>query len=128
MSEAESKVAGLQEDLKAEKKLCSDAESATVDLEQAAATAAEKLKVLTTAHEEEKAALVKCAEDAEGRLKPVSEELTGLKLHINHMTHAIFGKSPSNFSDESPMYFFHVCSNANLYLCSKTRRQKKWKP
>lgn len=109
-------MAGLQEDLKTKKKLRTDAESAAADLELAAATAAEKLKVLTADHEKEKAALVKHAEDVEGRLKPVTEELTSLKRYINHMTHAIFGKSPAKFNDESLMCFCHVCSNTDRVL------------
>ena len=40
----------------------------------------------------EKAGLTKKAEDAEEALKPVAEELTGLKWKINAMTSAIFGK------------------------------------
>ena len=40
----------------------------------------------------EKATLVKRAEDAETTLKPVTEELTGLKWQINAMTSTVFGK------------------------------------
>ena len=40
----------------------------------------------------EKAALLKQAEDVEAAFKPVTEELTGLKLQVNAMTSAIFGK------------------------------------
>ena len=40
----------------------------------------------------EKAALLKTAEDAEAALKPVTDELSGLKHQINSMTPAIFGK------------------------------------
>ena len=40
----------------------------------------------------EKAGLLKRAEDAESALKPVTEELTGLKRQVNAMTSAIFGK------------------------------------
>ena len=40
----------------------------------------------------EKAGLLKRAEDAESALKPVAEELTGLKRQVNAMTSAIFGK------------------------------------
>ena len=39
-------------------------------------------------------ALQKRAEDAEATLKPVVEELTGLKWQINAMTSAVFGKYP----------------------------------
>ena len=42
--------------------------------------------------ETEKAALLKRAEHAEAALKPVAEELTGLKHQVNAMTYAIFGK------------------------------------
>ena len=40
----------------------------------------------------EKAALLKRAEDTEAAVMLVTEELSGLKRHINHMTAAIFGK------------------------------------
>ena len=39
-----------------------------------------------------KAGLLKRAKDAEAALKPVAEELTGLKRQVNAMTSAIFGK------------------------------------
>ena len=42
----------------------------------------------------EKSALLKRAEDTEAALKPVVEELTGLKRQINAMTTAVFGKYP----------------------------------
>ena len=42
--------------------------------------------------ETEKAALLKRAEDAEIALKPVTDELSGLKQQINNMSSAIFGK------------------------------------
>ena len=44
--------------------------------------------------ETEKAGLTKKAEDAEAALKPVVEELTGLKRQINAMTSAVFGEYP----------------------------------
>ena len=40
----------------------------------------------------EKAGLLKRAEDVESALKPVEEELSGLKRQVNAMTSAIFGK------------------------------------
>ena len=40
----------------------------------------------------EKARLLKRAENTESALKPVAEELTGLKHQVNAMTSAIFGK------------------------------------
>ena len=36
--------------------------------------------------------MLKRAEDAEAALKPVAEELTGLKHQVDAMTYAIFGK------------------------------------
>mgnify|MGYP000858916945 CR=1 FL=1 len=42
--------------------------------------------------ETEKEALLKRAEEAEAALKPVTEELSGLKQQINIMSSAIFGK------------------------------------
>ena len=44
--------------------------------------------------ETEKASLTKKAKDAEGALKPVVEEPTGLKRQINAMTSAVFGEYP----------------------------------
>ena len=40
----------------------------------------------------EKSGLIKSAEDAKAALKPVVEELAGLKRQINAMTSAVFGK------------------------------------
>ena len=42
--------------------------------------------------ETEKSTLRKTAEDAEAALKPVVEELTGVKRQIHAMTAAVFGK------------------------------------
>jgi chromosome segregation ATPase len=42
--------------------------------------------------ESDQAAMTKRAEDAEGRLTVVSEELQTLKRHISRMTSAVFGK------------------------------------
>ena len=44
--------------------------------------------------EAEKTTLLKRAEEAEAALKPVADELSGLKHQINTMTTAIFGKLP----------------------------------
>ena len=48
--------------------------------------------------EAEKTALIKRADDAESRLKTVSDELKTLKNHISRMTSAIFGKDLTNLS------------------------------
>ena len=42
--------------------------------------------------ETEKSALIKRAENAEAALKPVVDELTGVKRQIHAMTAAVFGK------------------------------------
>lgn len=41
---------------------------------------------------------MKRAEEAEAQLKPVADELAGLKQHITHMTAAIFGKTHMHFN------------------------------
>ena len=45
--------------------------------------------------ETEKAALIKRAENTEAALKPVVDELTGVKRQVHAMTAAVFGKHPS---------------------------------
>ena len=82
----------MQEQLKAEKKLRADAESAAASLEESASTTAEKLRALMASHEKERTLLSKHAEEAENKLKPLFDELAKLKRHLNHMTQAIFGK------------------------------------
>ena len=61
-----------------------------------ALTAMEKLKETFNKEradwETEKANLTKRAEDAKAALKPVVDELTGLKRQINAMTSTVFGK------------------------------------
>ena len=42
----------------------------------------------------EKSTLQKRAEDAEAALKPVVDELTGVKWQVHAMTAAVFGKHP----------------------------------
>ena len=60
MNDAESRAAGLQKQLKVEKKLQADAESAAASLEESTSTTAEKLRVLTASHEREKLATETC--------------------------------------------------------------------
>ena len=82
----------LQENLKTQQAETSKAK----DELKGALTAMEQLKDGFKSEradwEAEKAALLKRAEDVEAALKPVAEELTGLKHQINAMTSAIFGK------------------------------------
>ena len=60
--------------------------------------------------EAEKAGLTKKAEDAEAALKPVVDELTGLKRQINAMTSAVFGKYLL-------MLFVRVMRSYHLLVC-----------
>ena len=88
----ESQVADLQENIKSQQ---SETSKAKVELTTALAEM-EKLKKDFKADqagwETEKSTLLKRAEDAEVALKPVAEELTGLRHQVNAMTVAIFGK------------------------------------
>ena len=82
----------MQEQLKAEKKLLADAESAAASLEESSSTVAEKLIALTASHEKERTLLLKHAEEAKNRLKPITDEVNCFKRYITNMTQAIFGK------------------------------------
>ena len=66
------------------------------EAQKAALTSMEQLKESFKTErsnwETERAALLKRAKDAEEALKPVEEELTGLKHQVNSMTVAVFGK------------------------------------
>ena len=88
----DSQVTDLQENIKSQQ---SETSKAKTELTTALAEM-EKLKKNFKADladwEIEKTALLKRAEEAEATLKPVVEELSGLKPQINTMTAAIFGK------------------------------------
>ena len=87
-----SQIADLQENLKSQQaettKARDELKTALTTMEQLK----EWFKSERTNWDTEKAGLLKRAEDAEAALKPVTEELTGLKRQINAMTSAIFGK------------------------------------
>ena len=51
-----------------------------------------ELKAFKKSAETSQAALTKRAEDAEGRLKTMTDELSKLKGHISRMVGAVFGK------------------------------------
>ena len=103
-----SQIADLQENIKSQQAETSKAK----DELKGALTAMEQLKDgfknERAVWETEKAALLKRAEDAEAALKPVSEELSGLKWQINAMTSAIFGK----YSFQEP--FLNIFETASL--------------
>ena len=69
--------------------------------------------------ETEKFALRKRAEDAEAALKPVVDELTGVKRQIHAMTAAVFGKHPCCIlSTYLPMCcrFTDICNDAGTRI------------
>ena len=87
-----SQIADLQENLKTQQaettKARDELKTALTTMEQLK----EWFKSEQTNWDTEKAGLLKRAEDAESALKPVTEELTGLKRQVNAMTSAMFGK------------------------------------
>ena len=85
-------IADLQESIKSHQEESSKAK----DELRAALTSMEQLKEEFKTEranwDTEKDTLLKRAEDAESALKPVAEELSGLKRQVNAMTSAVFGK------------------------------------
>ena len=92
LKQSKSQIAGLKVKVVAEKKLRETAEKLSSDLEESLATSTENLEKAKTEFSNEKAALVKRAEEAELKLEPVTQELQTLKGHITQMCIAIFGK------------------------------------
>ena len=94
LSKRDAQTADLQKNVKAQQ---AEASKAKEELTNALA-AMERLKETFNKEradwETEKDGLTKKAEEAEAALKPVVEELTGLKRQINAMTSAVFGKCP----------------------------------
>ena len=88
----ESQITDLQENIKSQQEETSKAKEEL----KGALTAMEQFKDGFRNErinwETKMAALLKRAEDAEAALKPMEEELTGLKHQVNAMTSAIFGK------------------------------------
>ena len=66
----------------------------------------------------EKSALQKRAEDAEAALKPVVDELTGVKRQVHAMTAAVFGKHPCFILSTYPPM---CCWFADVYNDAGTR-------
>ena len=69
--------------------------------------------------ETEKSALIKRAENAEAALKPVVDELTGVKRQIHAMIAAVFGKHPCCIlSTYLPMcgWFTDICNDAGTRI------------
>ena len=87
-----SQIADLQENLKSQQAETTKAK----DELKTALTTMEQLKEWFKSEranwDTEKGTLLKRVEDAESALKPVAEELSGLKCQVNAMTSAVFGK------------------------------------
>ena len=94
LSKKETQTADLQENIKSQQAETSKAK----DELTSALAAMEKLKEGFNKERAdwdiEKSALQKRAEDAEAALKPVVDELTGVKRQIHAMTAVVFGKYP----------------------------------
>lgn len=74
-------------------RLREEAESSSSAWKEKFEAATNELNAVKVSFEDEKTTLLKRAEEAEGQLAPVTKELNMLKLHINKMVGAIFGKS-----------------------------------
>ena len=85
-------IADLQENIKSQQAETSKAKDELKTALAAMEQLKEGFKTERANWETEKNALLKREEDAESALKPVAEELTGLKRQVNAMTSAVFGK------------------------------------
>ena len=88
----ESQVNDLGQNIKTQQSETSKAKSELKTALENIETLKKDFSAERTGWETEKAALLKRAEDAEAALKPVTDELSGLKYQINSMTATIFGK------------------------------------
>ena len=92
LNSKESQVIDLQENIKSQQ---SETSKAKAELTTALADMGrlkKDFKADQAGWKTEKSALLKRAEDVEAALKPVAEELVGLKHQVNAMTAAIFDK------------------------------------
>src|SRR4051812_47408240 len=67
----------------------------------------------------EKSALIKRAENAEAALKPVVDELTGVKRHVHAMTATMFGKHSGLMLSTYPFMhcrFTNACNDAGTRI------------
>ena len=92
MKTKESQTTDLQEILKLQQEETSKAKEELKGILATMEQLKEGFKTDRTNWETERAVLLKRAEDAEAALKPVEDELTGLKHQVNSMTAAMFGK------------------------------------
>ena len=92
LNSKDSQIADLQENIKSQQGETSNAKEELKGTLTAMEQLKDGFKNKQADWETERATMLKRAEDAEAALKPVAEELTGLKRQINAMTSAIFGK------------------------------------
>ena len=93
LSSKESQVTNLRENIKSQQAETSKAKDELTNALAAMKKLKESFKAKEKGWDIDRSALLKRAEDAEAALKPVTEELSGLKQHINLMSAAIFGKN-----------------------------------
>jgi predicted nucleic acid-binding Zn-ribbon protein len=94
LSKKETQTADLQENIKTQQAETSKAKEELTSALDAMEKLKESFNKERADWETEKSALRKRAEDAEAALKPVVDELTGVKRQIHAMTAAVFGKHP----------------------------------
>ena len=94
LDKKESQIVNLEDNIKTQQAKTSKAKEELTSALTAMEQLEENFKSEREGWDTEKATLLKLAEDAETALKPVAEELTGLKRQINAMTTAVFGKYP----------------------------------
>ena len=94
LSKKDSQTADLQENIKSQQAEASKAKEELTNAIAGMETLKETFNKERVDWETEKAGLTKKAEDAKATLKPVDEELTGLKRQINAITSVVFGEYP----------------------------------
>ena len=94
LSKRDAQTADLQENVKSQQTEASKTKEELTNTLAAMERLKETFNKERADWETEKAGLTKKAEDAEAALKPVVEELTGLKRQINAMTSAMYGEYP----------------------------------
>ena len=94
LKKKESQLTNLQENIKSQQAEAYKAKDELTSTLASIKKLKEDFKNERAKWDAEKATLVKWTEYAETTLKPVTEELTGLKWQIGAMTSTVFGKYP----------------------------------
>ena len=98
LTNKDSQIADLQENTKSQQAETSKAKDELKGVLTSMEQLKDGFKNERAGWETKKATLLKRVEEAEAALKPVAEELSGLKRQINAMTSVVFGKySSTNF-------------------------------